>query len=263
MVQVSVIIVNYNTFELTNKCIQSVFDNTKDLNFEIILIDNASTDENPDKFKQHFPDIKLIVNPENIGFSRGNNLGINIANGHYIVLLNSDTELVNNAIKITYDKINKDSSIAAISSKLVFPNGKIQHCCQKFPSLFLDIIEKCRIHKLFSKKTREQLFFGSYFDHQIYAEPDWIWGTFFLFNKKIIEALPGEKLNDEYFMYMEDMQWCFDFRKNGYKIAYEPQAVVLHHMGGSSADKIMLMKENYNKFLKKNYSSLDYIFLKK
>src|SRR4051794_40929468 len=104
--EVSVIIINYNTFSLTCKCIESIINKTSGIEFEIILVDNASTECDPDLFKKKFPFITLIKNKENSGFSRGNNTGIHSAKYEYILLLNSDTELVNNALFLACSRLN-------------------------------------------------------------------------------------------------------------------------------------------------------------
>ncbi|MGZ3918757.1 MAG: glycosyltransferase family 2 protein [Bacteroidia bacterium] len=261
MPEVSVIVINYNTFDLTCACIESIYKKTIGVTFEIILIDNASTECSPDKFEALFPQIILIKNQSNVGFSKGNNIGIKKASGNIILLLNSDTELINNAIKITYDFLIKNPHVAAVSSKLIYENGLIQPCCQKFPSVFNNLIEFSRIHRLLPGKIRSKLFFGAYFNHETYIQPDWIWGTFFMFPAKLLGMLKDKKLNEDFFMYVEDMQWCFEFRHLGFDIAYLPDAIVLHHSGGSSGD-IKLIIKNYNSFLKKNYNPLKYFILK-
>ena len=258
---VSIIIINYNTFQLTCNCLQSVIEKTINVNYEIILVDNNSRECSPKKFKEKFPEIILIENFENLGFSKGNNLGISYAKGDYILLLNSDTELQNNAIKIIYDKLQSDCKIGAASAKLEYPSGTIQCCCQRFPSAWLNLIELSRLHKLLPYKIKAKLFFGSYFKHDEYAEPDWIWGTFFMLRRNLIDLMNGHKLNDIFFMYMEDMQWCFDVKKLGYKIVYIPEAFVIHHCGGSNGKTKKLIKDNYNVFLKKNYTYIHRKFI--
>jgi GT2 family glycosyltransferase len=263
MPEISIIIINFNTYNLTCNCLESIYTLTKDVEFEVILVDNASTECSPQLFKEKYPLVNLVISKENIGFSKGNNLGIKFSKGEYILLLNSDTELQNNAVKMVYDVLKNDSKIGAASSKLIFQNGIIQSCCQKFPSVFLNVFEFSRLHKLFPLSIRSHIFFGSYFDHLSYAEPDWIWGTFFMFPRQLLGLMKHGILNDDFFMYIEDMKWCYDIRKLGLKAAYVPDAITLHHMGGSSADKKRLMFKNYNLFLKKNYNYFSYILLKK
>jgi GT2 family glycosyltransferase len=106
------------------------------------------------------------------------------------------------------------------------------------------------------------MLFGSFFDYSVEAFPDWVWGTFMMIRKDLINLLPGGKLNDDYFMYCEDIQWCMDFRKTGFRTMFTPQASVVHLMGGSSADKKALIKSNFEKFLDKNYGRLHAWLLK-
>ena len=251
---VSIIIINYNTFDFTCQCINSVKKNTIDLSYEIIVIDNASTECNPEKFKDLFPKINLIKNDNNEGFARGNNIGIKQAKGNYILLLNSDTLLKENSIKITFDYLENHPDAAVVSPRLTFPNGKHQSCCQRFPSIRYKLFELLRLQKLFSKRRAGRILLGSFFNHNENIEADWVWGTFFMFRKSLLELLPDNKLNDEYFMYYEDMQWCMDFKKLGYKIHYCADTEVIHLMGGSSGNKIELMKENNKIFLQRNYN---------
>lgn len=262
MIKVSIIIINYNTFKLTCNSIDSINRYTKGVKFEIIVIDNASSEIDPSEFTKLFPDIRLIMNSSNVGFSKAINQGIKLASGELILLLNSDTLLQNDAVSITAEFLISHSEYGAASSKLTYPNGNIQHCCQKFPSVMLKFLESSRLHKLMSPALRASLFQGAYFDHLSFSEPDWIWGTFFMFPKKILKLMKNSQLNEDYFMYIEDMQWCFDIRKEGYKIAYLPQAHILHFGGASSGNKNLLLRENFNKFIESNYSPLKRYFLK-
>src|SRR5579859_6527191 len=122
---VSVIIVNYNTFALTCACVQSIIDNTKDLHYEIILVDNKSTEINPDEFVKKFRAIILIKSETNVGFAKGNNLGINRSSGKYILLLNSDTVLLNNAISCAMNFLEREPRVGVVSAKLVYPDGRV------------------------------------------------------------------------------------------------------------------------------------------
>jgi GT2 family glycosyltransferase len=258
----SVVIVNYNTFQLTCKCIESVYAKTKRFAIEVIVVDNNSTECNADNFLDLFPEIKLIKSTKNLGFSGGNNLGLKKVQGNYIVLLNSDTELKNTAIDITLEFLGSHPEVGVVSSSLLYPDGRRQSVCQHFPSVKFSLIELFRIHKLFSAKKRGEIMLGSFFDHASDVTPDWVWGTFFMFPVKVLKQLPGEQLDDTFFMYGEDMQWCFDIARLGYRMHYCADAEVIHHMGASSGEKEKWMKENYEIFLKKNYSTLHRKILK-
>ena len=116
------------------------------------------------------------------------------------------------------------------------------------------MIELFRLQKLLSKSKAGKLLLGAFFDHNENTKVDWVWGAFFLTKKEIIEQLPQQQLNDTFFMYYEDMQWCLDIKKLGYKIYYLANTKAIHRMGGSSGKKNEMMEKNGELFLKQNYS---------
>ena len=250
-VKVSIIIVNFNTFELTCQCIQSILDKVKGLAVEIILVDNHSHDVAPIEFQKKFSCVKLVRSYSNLGFAKGNNLGISISNARYILLLNSDTRLKNDAVSSVKFFLDQHKDVAAATARLEYPDGKVQHNCQRFPSIKYQLIELLRLQKI-SKSVRKNLF-GPFFDYDSVAFPDWIWGTFFMFKKELLLQLPNQKLADDFFMYGEDMQWCLDFKKLNYKIGFVPEAQVIHYLGASKGNKNELMRVNYQKLMKQYY----------
>jgi len=229
---VSVIILNYNTFDITAHCIESIYHLTEGIEFEVILVDQASEDEDPEKFRKMFPDIRLIKNTVNGGFSRGNNLGIAEAGGEYILLLNSDTILINNAVKLARQKMESDGSIGVLSAMLITASGELQYPAERFPSLGSELREFFRMNKHLSEEKRSERFLGGAFDHMTGREADWVWGAFFMIRREVIDRLGGS-LPDEYFMYAEDMDWCWKIKKLGYKIWYDAEPKVTHLGGGS------------------------------
>lgn len=247
----SIIIVNYNTFALTCKCIESIYQHTTHISFEIILVDNASSEVNPDKFLDSFPDIKLLKSSTNLGFAKGNNLGILHAQGQLILLVNSDTELKNNACKVLADYLQVHDDVGVVTCKLVYPDGRVQNNCQRFPHWKISLLELLRVQKIFKRWGQKKLL-GPFFRYDELVVPDWVWGTFFMFRKKDLAAFPNKLLPDDFFMYGEDMQWCMEFKKQGLKIVYLPDGLVLHHLGGSSANSKKMMAEN-NKVLFRRY----------
>jgi hypothetical protein len=258
--QLSIIIVNYNTFVLTSQCIQSILDYTKDLVYEIILVDNASTECTPDKFTEVFPGLRLVKNTTNRGFAGGNNDGLVWATGNVRLLLNSDTILVDNSLKKAYDYLLAHPAIGVLSAQLLFPDGGPQSCCQRFPSLKLELLELLRLQKLLPARLRSRLLLGSFFDHQQAMEADWVWGTFFMFPSEVLHKLPGQRLPEDFFMYGEDMQWCYQIKqKLGYRIWYYPEAKVIHYLSSSASksnmNKTDLMLRNEYRLLKMLYGT--------
>lgn len=252
--QVSVIIVNYNTFELTCKCIQSILERTAGCSYEIIVVDNASVEQDIKKINILFPVVTLIESDVNLGFAKGNNLGILHAKGDFILLLNSDAELQNDAISICFDFLQREKQVAVVSAMLKFPDGITQHNCQRFPSIKYKLFELFRLQKILPRAKAGKILLGFFFNYSEVVYPDWVWGTFFMFRRKLLDSLPGGKLADDFFMYVEDMQWCMEFRKLGYTIAFQPAALVTHYMGKSGGPKSRLIDENMNQFMERYYS---------
>ena len=263
--QLSIIIINYNTFQLTCNCIQSIKEKLHDLTYEIILVDNDSSECDPNLFLKTFPDIRLIISAENTGFTGGNNIGISKAKGEYILLLNSDTELINNAPKICYDYMQQHPEVGMTTAQLSYPDGKLQYNCRRFRTISWELLEIFPLYLFLPKRKKEALMLHHYFDHKSIMKCDWVWGTFMFFPKKIINELNG-KLADDFFMYCEDVLWCRDFKNLGYEIHFLPNAKVMHiHKGSTSKDKLTKTRitgiKNHAQFMRKYYPDLRwYIF---
>jgi len=237
-VAVSIIIVNYNTLQLTTACIHSIIQHTKNVDFEIILVDNNSTECNMSILTELFPQILFIQSYINLGFAGGNNLGLLKAQGEYVLLLNSDTELVNDAISFAVTRMKSDDTIGALSTKLIYPDGIPQPIAGRFPSLKTELFELLRVTKFESKKNKRNRLHADLLDYSIYTETDWLWGAFLLMPSVVLKKFPLQKLHEDYFMYYEDVHWCYFIKHNlKRKVVYTPEGIVIHHIGGSSTVK--------------------------
>ncbi len=255
--QVSIIIINYNTNHLTLDCIQSIKDKTKEVSYEIIVVDNASPKDDPEIIKAKFPDIVLVKSKENLGFAKGNNLGITHAKADVYLLLNSDTVLINDAVSIAYEKLTAQKNIGVVGAQLQYPDGSYQYSAQRFPAIKYQLIQIFRLQKLMSRQKRGRYMLGGYFscEEDVYA--DWIWGTFFMIKKEVIAKMPGNKLADDFFMYAEDLQWGLETKKAGYKTFFVSDAKIIHFVGKNSFAKEMNVA-NHKTLLKKYYGTLYY-----
>lgn len=256
--ELSIIIVNYNTFQLTCNCIRSIKEKLQDVVYEIILVDNDSSECDPSLFLKEFTDIKLIVSADNLGFTGGNNLGVAKAKGEYLLLLNSDTELINNAPKICLEHLKLHPEVGMTTPQLLYPDGRIQHSCRRFRTISWELLEIFPLYLLFPKKKKEKLMLHHYFDHKSFMDCDWVWGAFMLFPTSIIKKLPNQKLSDDFFMYCEDTLWCWEFKQLGYKIHFLPEAKVMHvHKGSTDKKKMYAVRKtgikNHALFMKKFY----------
>ncbi|MGD1842047.1 MAG: glycosyltransferase [Thermonemataceae bacterium] len=174
--------------------------------------------------------MQLIKSDTNVGFAKGNNLGIAKAQGDYVLLLNSDTKLTENSIRICLDKLLTQEKIAVTAPQLIYPNGQYQPIANRFPSIRYELTETFRLHKLLGAKS----LMGFYFNHQQETYTDWVWGAFFLIKREVIRQLPNQKLPDDFFMYFEDVQWCYQIKKLGYQILFTPSTSVIHYGSAST-----------------------------
>lgn len=241
---VSVIIVNYNTFELTCNCIESIAKYTK-CPYEVIVVDNASTIDNPDNFIIRFPYINLIKSTENGGFAKGNNLGIAAAKGDIILLLNSDAYLVEDAICTAANFLLDNNSVGALTAKLIYEDGKYQHNVRKFRSIGNETLDLIRPLLMFLPyRKRSGIMLNQYFKGDYNTFCDWVSGAFMMFRKDVLIQLPGQKLDERFFMYGEDQLWCYQFSHLGYRSYYMANIKAVHIANASTepAKQLKLLK---------------------
>lgn len=250
---VSIIIVNYDTYGITCDCIRSIYRFCTHNCFEVVVVDNASPTDNPDLFLKEFPEITLVKNKENGGFAKGNNLGIAAAKGDIILLLNSDTYVKEDSIGIAANYLAAHDDIGALSVRLTYPDGKLQHTARRFRSVRNELLDLCRpILKLLPYKKRANLMLNQYFhgDYNTYA--DWVSGAFMMFRKDILQKMPEKKLDERFFMYGEDQLWCYQFAQLGYKNFYLADTTVIHIHNASTAPsrQIHISKKFLNQEMK-------------
>ena len=233
---VSVIIINYNTFGLTSACLRSVYAQTKRVPFEVILVDNASTECDPDVFLSEFPKLRLIKSDHNLGFAGGNNLGIQQAKGEFILLLNSDTELSADSLSIAKETFATLDSVGFLGCRMVYPSGQIQYTARRFRSICWELLDLFRFLPLvipYPKRSRWML--GKYFRHDQSIECDWLNGAFLFFHRNLLDRFPDQKLDDRFFMYAEDQLWCEQAKEAGKRNYFISETTIVHVNSGSSS----------------------------
>lgn len=238
MISVSIIIVNYNSFDFTYKCLKSIIHKTKNVSYEVIVVDNASAEFDKRKIEEVSDSVTTVINKENFGFAKANNIGIQNSKGEVILLLNNDTVLLNDAISKCYQKIKEDNSIGTVGCKLLNEDHSWQKSFYEFPTL------KSQAKKIFRIK-------GSPVNKDRVDFVPWLTGAFLMFRKSSLQFFEGKRLNEEFFMYCEDIQWGMQFKKNGFKALYYPEGEVVHFQGKSSS-----FNEDFNKKIKYYYPNL-------
>lgn len=261
-IDVSVIILNFNTLALTKLCLESLKrSKLGSFSMEISVCDNASTDGTEDMVKKEFPDIMFIQNHGNVGFAAGNNPGIKQAKGRYVVLLNSDTEVEPNVMKSMIAFMDAHPKAGAATCRLLLLDGTMDPACHRgFPTPWSAFTYYAKLEKLFPTSK----LFGQY--HQGYKdltkphEVDSISGAFFMVRREVIKEVG--LLDEDFFMYAEDIDWAYRIKKTGWQIWFTPQVSVLHkkkQSGRSHANRDRRIKTQtlfitYNKlFYTKHY----------
>lgn len=225
---VSVIIINYNTLQMTKDCIDSVFEKTCDIQFEVILVDNASTDGSKDYFTNDSR-IKYIYNDENLGFGRANNIGVEASTGRNVLFLNSDTLLINNAIKMLSEYLDDNASVGACGGNLYDANlNPAYSYCLKFPSILIDI--NLLLHNIPGRLLYKGQMTHNYTD--IAIDVAFISGADLMVKRSVIDSLGC--FSPQFFMYFEDSELCYRIDKVGYSVKSVPFAKIIH-LGSVSA----------------------------
>lgn len=250
----SIVIINYNTFSITSNCIRSIYKNTSNLSFEIILVDNGSAERNPDDFLIEFSELRLIKLRENIGFGRGNNEGIKAAKASTILLINSDTLVIDNAIKTTYDFLFHRHDIGMVGCRLINDDGSEQassFVSVRFPLLnvFINTSNVARtiasFFPIFKKYTKynEAVSVAQKQTHRC----DAISGAFMMFKDDHIRDIGY--FDPDFFLYCEDTEWCRNRITKKTDIYYFASASVIHLGGKSSNAKDVQMQTMLSLFL--------------
>ena len=240
LMDLTILIVNWNTRDLLVECLNSIQENlaaAPALQAETFIIDNASSDDSVSVIKNQFSWIKLIENHQNVGFAKANNQGIKVSKGRYLLLLNSDALLFENTIKEMINFADNQNEVAVVGSMWLNPDGSFQASYNDFPKLFPECMPPLGIAKIFYSP-----FFPSYppEESKKIKRCDWVGGACMLVRKSAIDEVG--LLDENYFMYVEEADWCYRMVKAGWEVVYLPQAKVIH-LGGQSADRISLQQQ--------------------
>ncbi len=270
MTKLSIIIVSYNTKEVLAKCLQSLIDNVKKYSFksEIIVVDNASTDGSQELLESYKARqvIKFIKNKDNYGFGRANNQGVKIAQGEYILFLNSDVVVGDVNFGKILDYFDNDKKIGVMTVKVILPKGEIDPACHRgFPTLWRSFCYFAKLEKLFGKTQILNKVFGGYhllnLDLNTIHEIDSPSGAFYLTKKIILKDIGV--FDEQFFMYGEDLDLSYRIKNGGYKIIYYPEEKVVHYKyqsGFKAKDEQVKLKtkSHFNQvmkiFYKKHYA---------
>jgi len=222
--ELSIVIVNFNNKDLLYNCLSSIFKATKNLSFEVIVADNNSQDNSPEMVTKEFPQVRLFCNKINLGFSKANNQGIEKARGKNILLLNSDTIVLEDSLNKMVNFLNERRDVAIVGCQMQTKEGRPYRSCFKFPNLAEQLISR-NFFKKFFDISRFSLNYPDWNSGKI-KEVDWLSGAALMIKKEVLEQIG--MLDESLFIYFEDVDLCYRAKEAGFKICYLPQAGIIH-----------------------------------
>jgi GT2 family glycosyltransferase len=222
-----VIIVNWNTKDLVCQCIDSLAQTLKKTDTEVFVVDNGSTDGSLGVVREKFPGVRLIENPVNLGFAKANNQAISLSSREYLLLLNPDTQVKDEAIERMLSFMDAHPEAGVVGAQLLNVDASKQNSIANFPSLATELLNKSFLRRLFPDK-----FPGKETDYPGPVEVDSVIGACMMARRKALEQVG--LLDEEYFLFLEETDCCYRMKKAGWKIYHIPQAKILHFQGKSA-----------------------------
>jgi len=232
---ISVVILSWNDKQYLEVCLQSLMDAAPSRTMEIIVVDNASTDESPDMVKTLFPNVKIIRNAENLGFPKGNNIGVQASRGKYVYLLNSDIKVCAGCLDALADYLDQNPNVGMVGPKILNRDLTHQSSCRRFPTLWNNFCEVTGLVKIFPGSS---LFSGEhmfYFKGDRLLDADVLVGCFWTVRREAVNEFG--LLDEGFFMFAEDLDWCKRFWEAGWRVVFYPDVQAIHYRGGSSTKK--------------------------
>lgn len=276
----SIINISYNTKDLLIDCISSVYEQTRDIEFEIIMVDNDSRDGSVKEVQTRFPQVKILVNESNKGFAAANNQGLRVMRGEYALLLNPDTIILDNALEKMVNFMEKSDQVGIVCPKILKPDGSLQRAAFPPPSTLQFILSRLDKEGLLSGRIRRfyrrfidpllpQKLSNGYYDRLSKTssgafKAGWVSGSCLMIRRKTLEDIG--LLDENLFLFCEDRDWCCRARKRGWEVMLFPQAQIIH-LGGQSTKRdlpssIFLYQRAQFYFVKKHLGKLALLLLK-
>jgi GT2 family glycosyltransferase len=224
----SFVLVNWNTKELTLEALRSIVDTVHGYEYEVFVVDNDSVDGSPEAIREKFPRIHLIRNDRNRGFAHAVNQALARAAGRYIVLLNSDARLMKGSIQILVAFMEEEPDVGIAGGQLMNVDGSRQNSIAPFPSLTTELLNKRLLRVIFPRRYP-----GKERDYQLPVDVDSLVGACIVVRRQAIEEVG--KLDEGYFFFLEETDWCLRMRRGGWRVSFVPGAHILHLQGGSAS----------------------------
>lgn len=261
---VSIIVVSWNAKEFLRQCLQSIYETIHSVTYEIIVVDNDSSDGSPEMVKKEFPRVKLICTGDNFGFAKGNNIGINHSNGKYLFLINSDVEVKRGCINRMVSFMDKHPEIGLLGPKVQYPDVTLQPSCKSFPTLWNTACYALALDAILPRSKLFSSYLMRYWRHDKVRPIDVIAGCCWMVRREAVNEVG--LLDEEFFMYGEDIDWCRRFWMAGWQVVFFPYAEVIHYGGASSSNAsirfyIEMLRANIQYFKKYHSRHAQIVFV--
>lgn len=253
-IDVSVVIISWKMKNLLQKCLETIYQFTKEINFEVIVVDNHSSDGTSEMIEKNFAEVKLIKNSENRGVAPARNQGIKITCGKYILILDADMELIENSIKKLFDFMESNISCGLVGCKLVDQKHQLQYSCKRFPTLLAFFFR--RLERLSFVKNSKTLRYHTMQDweHNEIKEVDYLIGACQFFRRDVIDKIG--LYDDKIFYGPEDIDFCLRVWKSGWKVFYYPFTKIIHH------EQRITKKKVFSLISLKHFAAIFYLYKK-
>jgi len=245
MIDVAVIVVSWNVRDLLHRCLTSIFATAPPtLTLHVVVVDNASGDGSAEMVRRRFPQVQLIVNTHNRGFTAGNNQALRTLGfgkegnelPRYVLLLNPDAELVGDALETMVHFMDAHPDVGVVGPQLRFPDGRIQSSRRRFPTLATAFLESTVLQQWWPDNPVARRYYVLDRPDDAVQDVDWVVGACMLVRREAIEE--AGLLDEGFFMYSEELDWCRRIKERGWRVVYLPTARVIHHEGQSSAQVV-------------------------
>lgn len=264
MPDVSIILVNWNARELLMRSLRAIQDTKAGLDMEVIVVDNASTDDSVAQTRQAYPSTIIVQNAENTGFAQANNQGMAIATAPFYLLLNTDAFLHEGALEHMLAHMRAHPQAGALGCKLFYEDGSLQRSCSTFPTVATELWQALFLDRLFAAS----LIFGKYmmtwWNMNDAREVDVVMGACMLLRREAIEQVGG--FDTGFFMYSEEVDLCYRLKKAGWQVRYTPDAIATHIWGGSSQkvprETFLRLYASRVRFFRKHYGRVPTLLYK-
>lgn len=261
---VSIVIVSWNVKKLLKECLHSIYHQDTNLSYEAFVVDNNSHDESAEMVSREFPQVHLIQNKKNRGFSFACNQAIEKSTGATVLLLNPDVQINSSALEDSYRYMKENSDVGICGSHIIHPDGTTQHSVRSFPDLVSHILILLKLHNFFPNLPALKKYFRNDFDYTKTQAVDQVMGAFFLIRRELINAIG--MLDTHFYIWYEEVDYCKRARDAGFVTHYFAQANVVHYKGESfkqvsAIRKQLILNRSILYYFYKNRPLLEYILI--